>query len=221
MIASQTAPSSYLYPATSAIDGNLNTFNHTEFVFNPYLELDLKQNKEVASVEVYKRADCCLDRYAGAMVVLRDTPFTCSGSGCTAAWYKSNAKAWKWLDCNSTASTCASSTYYAPEVSFPLGTTARYVRIVLANDSPQWLHIGEVNINGAVISCQDTGGCPSVSAGGTQFSTHAQRLSTTLSQSIFSGSNNYTVMTWLKWDGTYSGTSQLSFLLSNSATKTL
>ena len=209
-----------VYQPASAIDGNLATTAITNYDFNPYLDLDLKQSKEVASVDVFKRADGWLNRYAGAMVVLRDTPFpACPAAGCTAAWYKSNAKVWKWLDCNSTASTCASSTYYAPEVSFPLGTTARYVRIVLANDSSQWLQIGEVNINGAVISCQDTGGCPPVSAGGTQFSAHAQRLSTTLSQNIFSGSNNYTFMTWLKWDGTYSDGSQLSMLLSNHVVK--
>lgn len=62
------------YPAKNAIDGNVNTFTHTngetpEFGFHQ-LKLTLSSPANIGRVEVINRMDCCADRLAGAVIQL-------------------------------------------------------------------------------------------------------------------------------------------------------
>lgn len=60
------------YPAKNAIDGNVNTFTHTNGETSSIheLKLTLRNPTNIGRVEVINRVDCCADRLAGAVIQL-------------------------------------------------------------------------------------------------------------------------------------------------------
>jgi hypothetical protein len=51
------------YPAINAIDGNMNTFNHTENVKGTWWQVRLPESSFIRNVVIYNRKDCCWDRF--------------------------------------------------------------------------------------------------------------------------------------------------------------
>ena len=79
---SATARQSSTYPegdAKKAIDGNLEqvfakgSVSHTNEEKNPWLVVDLGETKEIATIKVFNRGDCCGDRLKDAIVEVIDS----------------------------------------------------------------------------------------------------------------------------------------------------
>jgi hypothetical protein len=60
------------YPASNAIDGDINTFTHTngEDVKVHSMSLMLKQPTQISKIEVINRVDCCAERLDGSVMIL-------------------------------------------------------------------------------------------------------------------------------------------------------
>lgn len=62
------------YPAKNAIDGNVNTFTHTNGETSAtsfhQMKLTLRDPAVISRVDVINRVDCCADRLAGAVIQL-------------------------------------------------------------------------------------------------------------------------------------------------------
>lgn len=72
------------YPATNAIDGDVNTFTHTngesaEFGMH-ILFLTLKEPTDISRVEVFNRVDCCADRLDGAVLIFTNEKDVITGA---------------------------------------------------------------------------------------------------------------------------------------------
>ena len=59
-------------PAIFAIDGSNNTFNHTQKALNEWWSLTFFEYKDIRSIVIHNRQDCCQDRLNGATLYLID-----------------------------------------------------------------------------------------------------------------------------------------------------
>ncbi len=64
------------YPASNAIDDNLNNFSHTKSnTSDAWWEVDLGSDSNIDEIVIYNRVDCCKDRLTDAYVLVSSTPF--------------------------------------------------------------------------------------------------------------------------------------------------
>ena len=198
--------STYLiYPASNAVDGNFNTFSHTNSESKPYLQVDLGSVRDISSVTVYPRRDCCGERITNAMVFLSNAPMGASidmtANKAASVSSPDGTKAWRHVACNNQAVSCTLGYAERRLVTFPAGTSARYIRVQL--DRADTLNLAEVKINETQgEACGDTSSCPSATEGGADFSGGKfVTLSPEITKSTFEGSAAaFTVMTWVKFN---------------------
>lgn len=71
-----TQSSTYLsYTAANAVDGDVNTFTHTNYDTRPIWEVDLGAIQPIDEINLWARHDCCTDRTRWAMVQVSNEPF--------------------------------------------------------------------------------------------------------------------------------------------------
>lgn len=68
----QTSYQNNKYPAKNAIDGNMNTFNHTENVKGTWWQVEFPENCFIQNVVIYNRKDCCWDRFTTVQLDVYD-----------------------------------------------------------------------------------------------------------------------------------------------------
>ena len=193
------------FSASLAVDGNFGTFSHTNSEQKPYWEVDLGSVRDISSVTVYPRRDCCGERIANAMVFLSnqrlgDFP-DIAANKVASVTSPDGTKAWRHVACNNQAASCALGHAERRLITFPAGTSARYIRVQL--DRADILNLAEVKINETKgEACGDTSSCPSATDGGADFSGGKfVTLSPEITKSTFEGSAAaFTVMTWVKFN---------------------
>ncbi|NBU62951.1 MAG: hypothetical protein EBS29_00345, partial [Chloroflexia bacterium] len=205
-LAGATATQSSLYgvgwPATNAIDGNTATFNHTNnTTSSPWLQIDLGSSKDINSVTITNRADCCKERLRGAVLFLSNTSLT---NNTTIASTKIAALTWRNIACNDQAASCTTDGTVMT-VTFPAGTNARYLLVRNPSTSePGYnsginsLHIGELTVDGILTACDKTNSCPIIDGGATFTAGKRLSLSSTVSKATFDKEHAFTVMTWVR-----------------------
>lgn len=69
--------------AERAIDGNTNgefyvdfSITQTNWEYQPWLEIDLKSLKDIETIKVWNRTDCCMDFLSDYHILVSDVPFT-------------------------------------------------------------------------------------------------------------------------------------------------
>ena len=60
------------YPAHNAIDGDVNTFNHTSKGAGVYWQVQLGQNSVISNINIYNRRDCCQNRFTKVQLDILD-----------------------------------------------------------------------------------------------------------------------------------------------------
>ncbi len=127
--------------ANRAIDGNTNgnfwadnSCSLTNWVSNPWWEVDLEVVAEIESIRLWNRTDCCDDLFSDVHIFISETPFTSTNLSTTL---------------NQTG---VIDYFVSGDVGFPsnisINTSGRYVRVQLAGTS--YLAIAEVEILGCV-----------------------------------------------------------------------
>lgn len=131
------------YPASNAIDGRMNTFNHTNAEPTPWLYLDFGSIKDIKNVKVYARQDCCNGRIR-------------------------NLKVWAFTDMlpiigdyNQPSPVFSQTGYLQPNQSLdiPVNAKARYIKIQCqALSGATYLHVGELEVypNSGSVICKDS-----------------------------------------------------------------
>ena len=129
-------------PAWFATDGNFDgafgngSVTHTVSSTNPWLEVDLGSLREVTTVDVYNRTDCCQTRLGDFYVMVSANPFPATLAVAVAdtsiarVLYSGNAPT-------------------SPQkitMTLPSGATGRYVRIWM--NKTEFLHLAEVEVFG-------------------------------------------------------------------------
>lgn len=134
--------------ASRAIDGNTsgnfwgdNSCSLTNWLSNPWWEVDLAAISDIESINLWNRTDCCSDLFSDVYIFISEVPFASS-------------------DLNTTLNQSGVSNYFiAGEIDVPttitINQTGRYVRVQLLGTS--YLAISEVEI----IGCVNGNGCPS------------------------------------------------------------
>ena len=168
MIAKQS--SVYMgHDASRAIDGNTggdwnypnqydSSIISTESTQNPWWQVDLGSTRDISSITVYNRVDCCMQQLDTAIVFLSDIDLDNSTD---IEFNKSAAGTWTSLVCDSqidceTSASTIETTYFFP------GTKARYVRIQL--NTTDYLQFAEVVITGNTSSFASPFNCGTISA---------------------------------------------------------
>lgn len=155
------------HDANRAIDGNTDgswynpnpensSIIHTLESENPWLQVDLGSVKDISSVTVHNRVDCCMNKLNTAIVFLSNVDLSTSTN---IANNKTRAVTWKSLICdNQTA--CDTDATETEVATFTPGTKARYVRIQL--NAIETLHFAEVVISSPPVTfaCGSPQACP-------------------------------------------------------------
>lgn len=130
MSASQSNPSAD-YPASNVLDGNSNTFSHTNSAANNWIQLNLQTGvRALSSVEITNRMDCCGDRLDEFRI----------------EWQKNGESSW--TSCGTYTYTESGTKRFACDVtSDSMDITA--VRII--KTGTDFLHLATVNIYGGVV----------------------------------------------------------------------
>jgi hypothetical protein len=131
------------YPASNAIDGKMNTFNHTNAEIAPWLYLDLGSIKDIRNVKVYSRQDCCNGRIRNLKVWAFNDMLPIVG------------------DYNQPNHVFSQTGYLQPNQSLdiPVNTKARYIKIQCqALNGVTYLHVGELEVyaNSSNVICKDS-----------------------------------------------------------------
>ena len=194
------------FPAKNAIDNNLSNFSHNNWhgrsgvsgnEDKPWIEIDLNAYKEVQSVTVMNRTDCCMERMQTALVFLSN--FSWGDSRDIVGMINSAPTMWRNLQCDNQDKNCTKPNTDMYTVNFPKGTGAHYIRI--QKQTNNWLHMREIYVNGELASCEQANTCPVMREGGTEFIDQKNiALSRTLSKSVFEGVKDYTVMGWFRFN---------------------
>lgn len=58
-----TSYNNNMFPASNAIDGNMNTYNHTDAVKGTYLEVELEKTSLISNVVIHNIRVCCQNRF--------------------------------------------------------------------------------------------------------------------------------------------------------------
>ncbi len=134
--------------AERAIDGNTggnfwgaNSTSLTNWVENAWLEVDLGENSNIETINLWNRTDCCSDFFGNYYVLVSDVPFTSQ-------------------DLNSSINQAGVSSFLETGIAdrptiINVNRTGQYVRVQLVGTS--FLAISEVEI----IGCTNGVGCPS------------------------------------------------------------
>jgi hypothetical protein len=162
------------HDANRAIDGNTmgnwgepnfadSSLIHTLETENPWWQVDLGSVRDIRSVTVYNRTDCCMERLDTAVVFLSNTDLITS-TNMTAN--KTAAVTWKSLICDD-QTVCGTQAGASETATFPAGTKARYVRIQL--EAMGTLNFAEVVVTGnpVTFSCGSPRACPTLNASDT------------------------------------------------------
>lgn len=131
------------YPAANAIDGKMNTFNHTNAEIAPWLYLDLGSIKDIKNVKVYSRQDCCNGRIRNLKVWAFNDMLPIVG------------------DYNQPNPVFSQTGYLQPNQSLdiPVNAKARYIKIQCqALNGVTYLHLAELKVysNGSSVICKDS-----------------------------------------------------------------
>ncbi len=130
------------FNAQRAIDGNTNIFTHTNNDANAWWEIDLGSLSQITNIQVFNRADCCQNRLQRFHVLVSNNAFTSK-------------------NLNQTINQSGVGNFFtAGEAASPtninINRRGRYVRVQLAGTN--FLHIGEVRINGTANTGGGNGG---------------------------------------------------------------
>jgi len=120
--------------ADKAIDGNTDGFywngsvTHTNYEVNPWWQVDLNNSRQINTIQVWNRTDCCSERLSNFYLFVSDTPFQST-------------------DLTTTINQPGVSSYYTAgqggtPTTFTINRTGRYVRIQLAGTD--YLSLAEV-----------------------------------------------------------------------------
>ena len=127
--------------ANRALDGNTsgnfwadNSCSLTNWVSNPWLEIDLEAVSEIESIQLWNRTDCCEDLFTNAYILISEVPFTST-------------------NLNATINQAGVSNYFISgniglPSDTPINALGRYVRIQLEGTS--YLSIAEVEVMGCI-----------------------------------------------------------------------
>ena len=122
--------------ADKAIDGNTDGFywngsvTHTNFEVNPWWQVDLNNSRQINTIQVWNRTDCCSERLSNFYLFVSDTPFQST-------------------DLTTTINQPGVSSYYTAgqggtPTTFTINRTGRYVRVQLAGTD--YLSLAEVQL---------------------------------------------------------------------------
>jgi hypothetical protein len=136
--------------ASRAVDGNTdgnfwggNSTSLTNWVPQPYLEIDLGEVQNIEKIEVWNREDCCMDLLSNYHILVSNNPFTSNNLNTTI---------------NQTGVTdFVQTTTAARPTTQSVGISGRYIRLQLAGIA--FLAVSEIK----VIGCEGGGtgsGCP-------------------------------------------------------------
>ncbi len=209
--------------ASRSIDRNDNSYsfqnwqsgsiNHTSNIGGyQWWQMDMNGYREIASVEIDNRVDCCSTRLNNARLLLSDSSF---GTGQVGNPADVTAKFNKNIICNSDIWNCAISASANHTVKVWPPVTARYLRIQQTTTEP--LHVAEVRAYGRILPCYATGAqsqnpndtCPIMGNQGMQFDgSKYLRLNNVISEK-FTGTQTFTIMTWVKVAPGYTGNSSI------------
>ncbi len=147
-----------LFGPELALDNTTTNLSRTTAEQNAWWQVDLGSVKDVSSVVVYNRNDCCLTNLNDSLLMLSTTNL---GSASSISTLKSNALLWKNLTCANNDTTCTAPSKSSYTIQFPVGTRARFIRIQSQNAAA--LAIAEVQIFGApsTFECSNPRTCPS------------------------------------------------------------
>ncbi len=131
------------YPASNAIDGKMNTFNHTNAEVAPWIYLDLGSIKDIKNIKVYSRQDCCNGRIRNLKVWAFNDMLPIVG------------------DYNQPNHVFSQTGYLQPNQSLdiPVNIKARYIKIQCqALNGVTYLHVGELEVyaNSSNVICKDS-----------------------------------------------------------------
>ncbi len=136
--------------ASRAVDGNTdgnfwggNSTSLTNWVAQPYLEIDLGEVKDIEKIEVWNREDCCMDLLSNYHILISNNPFTSSDLTST-------------INQSGVTDFFQSATAARPTTQ-DVNISGRYIRLQLEGTS--FLAISELK----VIGCEGDGsggGCP-------------------------------------------------------------
>lgn len=138
---SSTLSNSYNPIASKAIDGNTNgdftgaSVTHTNSEAQAWWQVDLGAVKNIASVKLYNRTDCCADRLSNFDVLI-----STDGNWASPSTFKSYVPG-----------------QAPPQLSVPAGVAGRYVRVQLRGTNP--LSLAEVQVFGCDSACDDNNTC--------------------------------------------------------------
>ncbi|KAA1246210.1 discoidin domain-containing protein [Aquimarina sp. RZ0] len=138
--------SSELYGLTAsfAVDGDRDSFSHTDNDANAWIEIDLGDQFNINEIKVWNRPDCCTDRLGEYQVFTSDVPFDSEDIVATA-----NQSGVGIFFQEATAARPTS-------VGMDAGRIARYVRIQLIGTN--FLHPSEIEVMGTPLdSGRDSG----------------------------------------------------------------
>jgi len=141
----QSSNYSTSYPSSSCVDGNLTNFNHTAGELQPWWQVDLEVEKQVSSIQLTNRPDCCGNRLKRFRVFVSNTLIN------------SYANAGFVYEYNNAAGLGNGQVINIPNIN----KSGRYVRVWVdyTGYGNNYLHFAEVKVFGCCSSNQD----PSVS----------------------------------------------------------
>ncbi|MEM6802910.1 MAG: PQQ-dependent sugar dehydrogenase, partial [Bacteroidota bacterium] len=130
----------------NAIDGNLNTYNHTQDEANAWWEIDLGSVQYIDHINLYNRAGCCQDRLSDYHVLLSDEAFNSQ-------------------DLTASLNQAGVGDFHDPAYTnglrrIPVSRTARYVRVQLSGSN--FLHLGDIEIMGCAVDQEADLNCPPI-----------------------------------------------------------
>lgn len=129
----------YSKDANLALDGDLKTFTHTkENGTNPWWYYDLGVQKNIQSIEIYNRIDCCKDRLNGYKLFVSDKEF----SSTDASVLEKDSSVWTYTGGNMSAKSVDNVT---------VNKIGRYIRIQLVGTG-KVLSLAEVKVNASIVS---------------------------------------------------------------------
>ncbi|MGB8507876.1 MAG: discoidin domain-containing protein [Pyrinomonadaceae bacterium] len=141
--------------AAKALDGDPNTITHSQLQAQPWWQTDLGGSRQISTIKLWNRADCCQDRLSNFYIFISDSPFTSTNAATTAA----QPGVW-----NAYVSGQAPMT-----LERAVGRTGRYVRIQLTGTN--YLSLAEVQVLGPPAAPPVSGSgfeTPALSAGAFQ-----------------------------------------------------
>lgn len=132
--ATQISDWSAAYPAGAAVNGDLFDFSTTSGAeAQPWWQVDLGATRDVETVAVHNRVDCCAERVAGYHVLVSDRPFPATLADALASPYVTSVH---------------ESGQAARPTIVAVPARGRYVRLWLATTSRQELNVAEVQVFG-------------------------------------------------------------------------